>query len=111
MTKITKATKVTKAAAKSNAAAAAAAVTTAVTAAEAAKAVAVDVAAQLYGGRGEASFGRTGSASALYKFIIAVLKLDNSEAWSAVASVLGVDAAGEAHYPGWYRAAMKRARG
>ncbi len=55
-------------------------------------------------------YGRVGTASELYKRCIAALKLRNEEAWSAVASALGVDAAGSAAYPAWYRCQLKRAR-
>ncbi len=56
-------------------------------------------------------YGRVGTASELYKRCIAALRLRNDEAWSAVASVLGVDAAGTASYPAWYRCQLNRVRG
>jgi len=55
-------------------------------------------------------YGRVGTASELYKRCIAALRLCNDEAWSAVASALGVDAAGGANYPAWYRCQLKRSR-
>lgn len=55
-------------------------------------------------------YGRVGTASELYKRCIAALRLRNDEAWSAVASVLGLEAAGSAAYPSWYRCQLKRAR-
>jgi len=55
-------------------------------------------------------YGRVGTASELYKRAIAALRLTNAEAWSAVASALGIDAAGGANYPAWYRCQLKRAR-
>lgn len=64
-------------------------------------------------GRAQTTFtryGRVGSASELYKRCIAALRLTNVEAWSAVASALGVDAAGSAAYPAWYRCQLKRTR-
>jgi len=64
-------------------------------------------------GKAQATFtryGRVGTASELYKRCIAALRLTNAEAWSAVASALGVDAAGSAAYPGWYRCQLKHVR-
>lgn len=55
-------------------------------------------------------YGRAGTASELYKQVIAALRLTNDEAWSAVASTLGVKAAGSSAYPGWYRYQLKRGR-
>jgi hypothetical protein len=55
------------------------------------------------------AYGRVGPAAELYKRIIAEFKLANVEAWGVVAGTLGVDAAGSASYPGWYRRSMLKA--